>query len=392
MRNLIIILIILSCSTIFAAQNDSMILMLPSDARALGMAEAYSSAADSSSALYYNPAGLGNIKSISANYSYMNYLFGQQYHNITGAYRVEGLGVFGLGFCLLSDEGFKLTSDTGETETLIDTSSWYINAGFGYELSSVVFIGINLKYISEGYYIGSESITSSGMSFGLGVLVKNLIMDDLDLSCVIKNIGFKSAYENGTKGGVPLELVLGGKYEFSEKLFLTSDIALNNYNRTGLRIGGESAFLKLSSDFRAFFRLGLQLPAPVEDHFSSGIFSGIGINWKNYGLDYAFNYTGLETGIIHYVTLKVDIGTRAIKTEVLKTAPEEDLPILNKKEEIEEDEITEKKKKEELPVLKEKEIIQTNQIFIPEDVPEESGVINFTNQPDAVGDQSTNTP
>ena len=238
MRNLIIILIILSCSTIFAAQNDSMILMLPSDARALGMAEAYSSAADSSSALYYNPAGLGNIKSISANYSYMNYLFAQQYHNITGAYRVEGLGVFGLGLCFLSDEGFKLTSDTGETDTLIDTSSWYINTGFGYEISRELFIGVNLKYINEGYYIGGESITSSGMSFGLGALVKNFIMDDLDLSCVIKNIGFKSDYENGTKGGVPLEFVLGGKYKFSKRLFLTSDIALNNYNRTGLRIGG----------------------------------------------------------------------------------------------------------------------------------------------------------
>ena len=309
-------LILFLYSRINAVCNDSLILMLPADARATALGEAYSSMADNSSALYYNPAGLGNVKSISANYSYMNFIFGQQYHNISGAYRYEGLGVFGLGFCYLGDEGFKLTEKTGETDILIDTSSWYLHAGYCYELSQEILIGANLKYIREGYYIEDESITSGGMGFGAGVLTKELFIKNLNLSGVIKNIGFKSDYENGTEGGMPLEFIIGGKYRFlfiepllsvMKKIFVTTDISINNYNRTGIRIGSEGVFSELPADLNAFLRLGLQLPAPIEDHFYSGIFSGVGIKWQNYGLDYAFNYSGLKKGIIHYMTFKIDL-------------------------------------------------------------------------------------
>ncbi len=214
MKHIIIISIIalfLSPTTNFAG-NDSLILMFPASARATAMGEAYSSLVDDASALSYNPAGLGNIKSMSANYSYMSYIFGQQYHNIAGAYRAEGLGVFALGLSFLGTEEFKLTSDAGETDTLVDSSSWFINTGYCYEFKNNIFIGANFKYIKEAYYIDNESMTSEGMGLGIGILTENLLIKDLGLSCVIKNIGFKSAYNDGTEGSMPFEAVLGSKY------------------------------------------------------------------------------------------------------------------------------------------------------------------------------------
>ena len=245
----------------------------------------------------------------------MSYIFGQQYHNIAGAYRVEGLGVFGLGLCFLGTEEFKLTSDAGETDTLVDSSSWYINTGYCYEFKKNIFIGANFKYIKEGYYIDDESMTSGGTGLGIGVLTESLLIKDMGLSCVIKNIGFKSDYNDGTEGSMPFEMVLGSKYHigfaspamYMKGLFLTSDIAVNNYSRTGIKIGGESVLAGMPMDLQAYIRLGLQLPAPIEGYFTSGLFTGLGIKWQNYGLDYAFNYAGADLGAINYLTLGIDI-------------------------------------------------------------------------------------
>ncbi len=89
--------------------------------------------------------------------------------------------------------------------------------------------------------------------------------------------------------------------------FLTSDIAINNYNRTGIKIGGESVLAGMPMDLQAYIRLGLQLPAPIEGYFTSSLFTGLGIKWQNYGIDYAFNYAGADLGAINYLTLGMDI-------------------------------------------------------------------------------------
>lgn len=311
---LCIIIIIITISFLQAANEGGLILTFPVGARASAMGEAYSSVACDVSALYYNPAGLGRIKNIAANYNFMGYIFEQKYHNIAGAYRFKNIGVFGIGFSILGDEGFKLTDEAGETDTIVDSSSWYINTGYCYELNKNIFIGANLQYVKESYYIGNEDITSSGLGIGVGTLTEGLLIKDLTLSLVVKNIGFKNNYENGTESNLPVEMVVGGKYEinyikpmvyFMKGLIISTDVVLNQYEQSGLRIGTEINIAELPTDINGYLRFGFKIPCPVKEHFLSGMNTGVGIKWKNYGLDYSFNYSGDEIGFINYITLRM---------------------------------------------------------------------------------------
>ena len=312
-----LIFVFLLGSFLQAADKGGLILTLPVGARAAAMGEAYSSVGDDMSALYYNPAGLGKIKNIAANYNFMSYIFEQKYHNIAGAYKYKGIGVFGLGLSLLGEEGFKLTDEAGETETVVDSSSWYINTGYCYELNKNIFVGANLQYIIESYYIGSECITSSGLGLGIGALTEGLLIRNLALSLVVKNIGFKNSYENGTESNLPVEIVVGGKYNIQyvkpflyiiKGLIVSTDMVLNQYEQSGLRIGSEINIAELPTDINGYFRFGFKIPSPVKGHFLSGMNTGLGIKWKNYGLDYAFNYSGDEIGFIHYITLGMNFN------------------------------------------------------------------------------------
>lgn len=310
-----LIFVFLLGSFLQADDKGGLILTLPVSARATAMGEAYSSVGDDVSALYYNPAGLGKIKNIAANYNFMSYIFQQKYHNIAGAYRFKDIGVFGFGFSILGDEGFKLTDEAGEIETIIDSSSWFINTGYCYEWNKDIFIGANLQYIKEAYYIGSEGITSSGLALCIGVLTEGLLIRNLALSLVVKNIGFKNSYENGTESNLPVEMVFGGKYEinyikpmvyFIKGIIMSTDIVFNQYEQSGLRIGSEIDIAELPTDINGYLRFGIKIPGPVKGHFLSGMNTGLGIKWKNYCLDYAFNYSGDEIGFINYITLGMD--------------------------------------------------------------------------------------
>jgi len=310
--SIILMIVILFVVPVKAAGDDGLILIFPVSARGLGMGEAYSTIVDDSTALSYNPAGLGKTKNISAHYSFMNFIFGQSYHNTAGAYRIKNTGVIGLGYTCLVDEGFKLTTPVGESDIIVGTSSWFLSAGYGYEFKKGIFVGGNIKYIQEEYTVENEDISSSGIGFGIGALAENIIIGNVGLSCVLKNYGFKGEYENGAEGSVPFDITFGGKYDFGsivfmKKIVLCSDISINDYKRTGLKIGGEGQLSALPGGFNAAFRTGFQLPWPVEGHFISGLFTGLGVTWQNYGLDYAFTYTGLVMGTIHYLTLKLNM-------------------------------------------------------------------------------------
>ncbi|MCK4673569.1 hypothetical protein KAT67_06260, partial [candidate division WOR-3 bacterium] len=66
MKKLIIILLITIINLLYAGPGDAgaAFLKIPVDARVCGMGEASVAYIDNASALYYNPAGLGKIKSI----------------------------------------------------------------------------------------------------------------------------------------------------------------------------------------------------------------------------------------------------------------------------------------------------------------------------------------
>lgn len=175
--------------------------------------------------------------------------------------------------------------------------------------------------MKEGYYLKDENIVSSGMGFGLGAMLDNVFMENFGLSCALRNVGFNKGVEEGTGGIMPFEVVMGCKYNMalrmpvlSENLFCL-DVSVNNYNRTGLRIGSESIISRLSSDLKIFVRLGFRLPAPVENNFISFFYTGLGIKWKDYGLDYGFNFSGLEQGMTHLLTVSYNIGSKEEKTE-----------------------------------------------------------------------------
>ena len=314
-KRIAISLITLLLSIYNVNANDGLISIFPVDGSSLGKAEAVTASIDNASALYYNPAGLGKVNSISANYSYLNYIFDQQFHNITGAYRLSGIGVIGIGMNTIQDEGFKLTTPTGESDVLLESSSWSFNAGYCYEMNNNLLIGASIKYLHDSYTVNQEELLSSGFGISLGVIKDNIFIDDLALSLVAKNFGLKGDYENGTKGSMPYEITAGSSYNLNidrvleaiKTITINGDVSINGYQRSGFRLGTETKFKGLPSNLNVFFRLGIQLPALIKNNFISGLFTGTGIKWNNYSFDYAFTYAGEDLGTINFLTLSVDM-------------------------------------------------------------------------------------
>ena len=138
-------------------------------ARAMGMAEAFTAAADDISAVYYNPAGLVNLYGYEAAFTLIqmpadvNYSFvgiGMPLESVGG---VIGIGLFGLN----SGDMIERTYEQGTYEGTGRTFQWQdyaVSASYGRYLTDRFAIGVTVKYIGQK----THDYSASGWSADVG--------------------------------------------------------------------------------------------------------------------------------------------------------------------------------------------------------------------------------
>ena len=132
-------------------------LRLPAGARPAGMGYAFAGVADDINALYFNTGGLYRIKDKRIDLMYSLMSFDRVHHKETFVWGGERgtLGMMLTGFSLSDIDGRDISGNPTET---FSTSDLAATLGYGYEVSPILGIGANLKYIHQSALVHESSV------------------------------------------------------------------------------------------------------------------------------------------------------------------------------------------------------------------------------------------
>ncbi|MEK9149310.1 MAG: PorV/PorQ family protein, partial [Candidatus Desantisbacteria bacterium] len=210
-------------------------------ARACGMGGAFSAIADDASAIYWNPAGLGQITQEKELYLIHTDLFQNISCEFIGlVYPLEEeLGAMGLGIFLLGMDDIKGYDTSGDPIAEFGAGDRFIALSFA-QSGDRLLIGGSVKFLHQEIAYKKANSTA----FDVGILYK--AYSCLTFGGALQNIG-KGIKFDSMEGELPLKAVFGVGYRVNPRLILSADINKSIDDYIKLNTGLEYQPLKLLS-------------------------------------------------------------------------------------------------------------------------------------------------
>jgi len=275
-------------------------LKTPYSARGAAMANNLVAIKGDVDAIFYNPAALSGIAENRWTISYVDHLLDLQGGQLAYT-RPTKFGNVGLGLLYFNYGDFQETDQFGEeTGRNFGASEFALATSLSNTLGQGFDYGINLKYI----YSSLDTYNASGLAFDGGIIYTSERFTDFQVGISVSNVGFILSDYTSTKEKMPLFLRLGfsKRLEHLPLLFSASlnDMTLNTGDAVDIlkrfSLGGEfdiSQVIKLRIGYDNGINQSVQ---SLGGRNFGGVSAGLGINWKNFRLDYAFsNYGDLGT-------------------------------------------------------------------------------------------------
>ncbi|MFH1897742.1 MAG: PorV/PorQ family protein [Candidatus Desantisbacteria bacterium] len=299
MKKLICAFIIVICSAIVshAATKYSGLpgeyLQWGTGARAMGMGGAFAGLSDDVSAIYFNPAGLTQIKSGQATAMASNLFEGSFYNFLGFAHPSQKTGVLGLGVVLLSSGDLEETNIRQETLGKFNDSRQGIFVSYGKRIARSISCGASVKLVSQ--QISSYNGTGIGLDGGLFLTPR----DRLSLGLSLKNIISPKLRLKEEEEKFPFSLSAGlGSRMLNNNLILCMDVDKTLGQSLHARIGGEYWLRKKT----IALRIGVD---------GSKLNAGFGIKRDKYGFDYALGFA--DIGVSHRLSFTWSFDTFGIQ-------------------------------------------------------------------------------
>ncbi|MDZ7260868.1 MAG: PorV/PorQ family protein [candidate division KSB1 bacterium] len=268
-------------------------------ARPSAMGGAFVAVSGDLNSIYYNPAGIADIKSPTGSFTYLKHLL--DFHSgFMGGILPQWWGNLGLGIHYMNFGSFTKTTSTepeGTGETF-GAYSFSISLAYGSKFFKHLSYGWSLKYIRSSI----DTYTSDAMAIDLGAIFHVPWMKDLNIGAGITNLGKTRTPFINTKEDLPRNLKAG----FSKRLeHLPLLLSFEFYKYVDdiwqWALGGEFTLRE-----GLFFRLGYNAvgrDSKVEAAGDklAGLNLGLGFIWQTYHLDYSFSSFG-EVGSLNRVT------------------------------------------------------------------------------------------
>ncbi|MBU1598648.1 PorV/PorQ family protein [bacterium] len=281
MKRLVMVLVVGMIGTGFSkdpGETAMAFLKLGQGARVAGMGEAFVGLADDINALYWNPAGLAQLREKEATFMYLKPFIevnGLGYSYIATAIprkRGDTLA-FSLAYFGYGDE--KRTDGSGNPIGDWNASDIALSAALAGKPQDNLLVGGAIKLIQGNI----DDSNATGVACDVGCLYFPKIKDT-KLGIVIKNIGTKIKFGKESNP-LPLQLKLGLSHRLPKDLapvVITLDATVPNDNDPYVGLGAEYSHKAFS--VRAGFKSG-----PQKD---SGFTAGFSINHNPITFDFAY--------------------------------------------------------------------------------------------------------
>lgn len=262
-------------------------------ARAQGMGGAFTAVADDSTALYWNPAGLSQMKRHEAMFMYAD-----KYDLTTGPSFTEQFFTYSSPTTNYGTFGFHYSKE-GSDSILAEKR---MGLSYGKRVGSKFSLGMNLNSLTLSPAINSSQRSSAdpsmteqnSLGIDLGFLLN--ITDDAKIGLSVKNLG--ASFGVVTENTLDTIVKFGAAVRTSEKLLMAMDANFkentdeNKDNEFQLSGGMEYNFTPQVA-FRAGFNKG-------------DLTAGCGFRAKDWNLDYAF--LNHDIGNTHRVSFSMRFG------------------------------------------------------------------------------------
>lgn len=245
-------------------------------ARACGMGEAFTGVADDFSAIYWNPAGIAQIKDLEFNFMHNDWFQGIRYEFISTILPLEEeLGAIGLSGIILKVDDIVGRDTSGNFTSNFEAKDSIMCISYAQMWSDELMFGATIKKIN----LKVENDKTNEIAFDLGGLYKFQDMG-LSVGTVIQNIGKKMKFiEKDEK--LPLTFKLGMSYKVpTQRTLLTLDLNKSIASDIKFNLGTEiilTSTLKLRFGYNSTNDAG------------NGFTAGVGFKIRDiFELDYAY--------------------------------------------------------------------------------------------------------
>lgn len=295
------IILILLYVSFLNAQSVFEFLKLNSSPRAEALGGTFLSNNDDVNVIFYNPAGINKLTGKPVSFSFLNYFSDIKLFSLAYSQEIEGIGRLAAGIKYLNYGDFVKADQNGNKLGDFGANDMAFMAGYSNELIENLLVGVNIGFV----YSSISDYSSTGLFGDLGV--QYLIPSQkITVGATINNLGTQLSTYNGLNESLPLNISLGVSKEM-ERIPLTLYLAFNYLNKDSDKITDNfknfnaGAEIRLSKSFKMRLGYNNQKRKDLKIGTTSGLAGfnfGLGLNIKDYLLDYSFSSYG-EVDSVH---------------------------------------------------------------------------------------------
>jgi len=260
-----------------------------SGARPSAMAGAFISITGDIQSIYFNPAGLAEMKGRVASATYLNHILDFQSGLIAYGMPLKNLGNMAVSLNYMNYGELNETDSQGNELGTFSAGSFYLTSALSRKLNDNLMVGGSVKFIHSSI----ATYNSSAVAMDLGLIYHVPFIDDFTVGLGVFNLGTAISAFADTKDPLPLNFVLG----FSKPLAhlpLEYCVSINKYvdDDIQVNVGGEFTISKEIYLRLGYNSLGRNQKIGGEGDQFSGVSAGLGFVWQNYSLDYSLSSYG----------------------------------------------------------------------------------------------------